>query len=165
MPAEDIQEQLVKYLTDAHSTEENAITQLRAGAESVDDEALAGAFRQHLAETEEHERLIRGRLDAYESSPSKLKDLAQKGGAMLTGSVAKSAPDTSGKMAIQAYAFEHLEIATYRMLRQVAERAGDNETAQVAGRILRQEQLAASKLDGLLESVAERDLERQGLAA
>jgi ferritin-like metal-binding protein YciE len=154
MAADDIQSQLVKYLQDAHSTEENAIQQLRTGAESVSDDNLAEALRQHLSETEEHERLIRERLEAYDESPSKLKDMAQKGAAAMTGAMAGAAPDTTGKVAIQAFAFEHLEIATYRSLRTVAERAGDQETVQVAERILVQEEAAAQKLDGLLEQAA-----------
>jgi ferritin-like metal-binding protein YciE len=158
-------EQLVSYLTDVHSTEENALTQLKAGAETAGHPRLADAFREHLAETQEHERLVRERLEAYDAEPSKLKDAAQKGGAMLTGTVAKAAPDTTGKLAIQAYAFEHLEIASYRMLRVVAERAGDEETARVAEQILAQEQDAASKLDALLEEVSAYDVEQQQAAA
>ncbi|MBV9944488.1 MAG: DUF892 family protein [Solirubrobacterales bacterium] len=165
MPADDLQQQLVKYLEDVHSTEQNAITQLRDGADSADDQELASAFRQHLAETEEHERLISERLEAYGASPSSLKDNAQKGAAKLTGMVAKAAPDSSGKLAIQAYSFEHLEIASYRMLREVAQRAGDEQTVAVAERILTQEQAAAKRISGLLEQVAEHDLERQGVAA
>jgi ferritin-like metal-binding protein YciE len=165
MPTEDLQQQLVKYLEDVHSTEQNAISQLRYAADSTDDQELASAFRQHLAETEEHERLISERLEAYGASPSSLKDTAQKGAAKLTGMLANAAPDTSGKLAIQAYSFEHLEIASYRMLRQVARRAGDEQTVAVAERILTQEEAAAEKIGGLLEQIAEHDLERQGLAA
>jgi ferritin-like metal-binding protein YciE len=51
------------------------------------------------------------------------------------------------------------------MLSVVAERAGDQETVQVAQRILAQEQSAAQKIDGLLETVAAGDLERMGVAA
>jgi ferritin-like metal-binding protein YciE len=165
MPADSLQEQLVKYLTDVHSTEQNAVSTLSAGADSVDNPELAAAFRTHLTETKEHERLIQGRLTAHGAGPSRLKDVAQKGVAAMTGAVANDAPDTAGKMAIHAYAFEHLEIASYRMLRQVAERAGDQETVQVADRILEQEKAAAHTLSDLLERVADHDLQQMGLAA
>ncbi len=165
MPQSSLQEQLIKYLTDVHSTEQNALSTLRAGADNVDDPELASAFREHLVETEEHERLVKQRLDALDASPSMLKDVAQKGIATVTGAAANAAPDTAGKMAIQAYAFEHLEIASYRMLRQVAERAGDQETVRVADQILAQERAAAEKLSDLLERVADHDLRQMGLAA
>ncbi|HEV2771015.1 MAG TPA: DUF892 family protein [Solirubrobacteraceae bacterium] len=163
MAPNTLQEQLVKYLTDVHSTEQNALEQLRTGAESVEDPQLASVLREHLAETEEQERLVRERLEAYAASPSKVKDLAQKGGAMATGALAKSAPDTTGKIAIQAYAFEHLEIASYRMLRTVAQRAGDQETVLMAERILDQERAAAEKLDGLIEQVALTGVPQEGV--
>jgi ferritin-like metal-binding protein YciE len=165
MPKDSLQEQLVKYLTDVHSTEQNALSTLRTGADSVDDPELAAIFRNHLVETEEHERLVKQRLDAFDASPSMLKDVAQKGIATITGAAANAAPDTAGKMAIQAFAFEHLEIASYRMLRRVAERAGDHETVRVADQILAQERAAAEKLSDLLERIADHDLDRMGMAA
>ena len=165
MPSSDLREQLVKYLTDVHSLEQNAIEMLRTGGDHAGDEQLRQAFQEHLAETEEHERLVRERLEAYGASSSTMKDLAQKGGAMMSGMMAKAAPDTTGKLAIQAYSFEHMEIASYRMLRVVAERCGDEATVQVASRILEQEPAAAQRLDGLLEQVASYDLQEIGAAA
>jgi ferritin-like metal-binding protein YciE len=154
MPADDIREQIVKYLTDVHSTEENAADQLRTGADTVQDDQLARVLRDHLQETEEHERLIRARLEALDATPSKLKDVAQKGMAAVGGALSGAAPDTTGKVAIQAFATEHLEIASYRSLRAVAQYAGDTETAALAERILVQEQAAAEKLDALLDRAA-----------
>jgi ferritin-like metal-binding protein YciE len=165
MSQDSLQDQLVKYLTDVHSTEQNALSTLRAGADSVEDPELASVLREHLTETEQHERLVRERLQALDAGPSALKDVTQKGIAAVTGAVAHAAPDTAGKMAIQAYAFEHLEIASYRMLRQVAERAGDRETVRVADQILPEERAAAEKLADLLELVADHDLRQMGLAA
>ena len=154
MPADDIREQIVKYLTDVHSTEENAAAQLRTGADSVQDSELAQVLRDHLQETEEHERLVRARLEALDATPSKFKDVAQKGVAAVGGALSGAAPDTTGKVAIQAFATEHLEIASYRSLRAVAQYAGDTETAALAERILVQEQAAAEKLDALLDRAA-----------
>jgi ferritin-like metal-binding protein YciE len=153
-----LQDRLISYLEDVHSLEESALAQLRTGVGNVDHEGLREAFRQHLTETEEHERLIAERLESYGNTRSALKDLAQKGHAMASGLVAKVAPDTAGKLAIQAYAFEHWEIASYRMLIVAAQDADDQQTIQVARQILQQEEMAARTLDGLLESVAEYDL-------
>src|SRR4051794_5716043 len=132
MSADDIQGQIVKYLEDVHSTEQNAISQLRTGAGAVEHEGLAALLRRHLAESEEHERLTRERLEALGGSASGLKDAVQKGMAAVTGAVSGSAPDTTGKIAIQSFAFEHLEIASYRSLRAVAHLAGDQTTVALA---------------------------------
>ena len=49
-------EQLTKYLTDAHSIEVQALAQLRTAPDIAGDPELAASFREHLEETEEHER-------------------------------------------------------------------------------------------------------------
>ncbi|MQA74744.1 MAG: DUF892 family protein [Solirubrobacterales bacterium] len=63
MPA-DIEDQLVKHLTDAHAIEEQALTQMRRAPGIADDPRLAEVFRRHLEETEGHERRVRERLAA-----------------------------------------------------------------------------------------------------
>lgn len=50
--ARQIDEQLTKYLTDAHSIEVQALTQLRTAPEIAAAPELAEAFRLHLTETE-----------------------------------------------------------------------------------------------------------------
>ena len=55
------------------------------------------------------------------------------------GALTQVAPDAPVRLAMTAFAFEHLEIATYRMLARLAQRAGDAETVAVAERILEQE--------------------------
>jgi hypothetical protein len=57
-----------------------------------------------------------------------------------------------------AFAFEHLEIAVYRMLARLAQRAGDAETAAVAARILEQEEAAAELVAATFDRALERTL-------
>ena len=52
MSDRDLNQQLIKYLTDVHSIEEQALTQLRRAPEIADDAEIAEAFEQHLHETE-----------------------------------------------------------------------------------------------------------------
>src|SRR5690348_12999616 len=77
---ESLHEQLVKYLTDAHSIEEQALQQMRAAPDIAGDDRLAEAFRQHLTETEEQERLVRERLEQLGGAPSKVKDVVMRAG-------------------------------------------------------------------------------------
>ena len=72
-------------------------------------------------------------------------------------------PDTPGKLAAFAYAFEHLEIGGYEQLKRVAERAGDEETAKTAAAILSEERAAASKVAGAFDEAAEISLKEQGV--
>jgi ferritin-like metal-binding protein YciE len=169
MAADTLEEQLLKYLTDAHSIEEQALQQLRKAPELAGDERLAQAFSEHLSETEKQERLVRRRLEALGAHPSKLKDFVMKIGGEAFVLFAKSQPDTPGKLTAHAYSYEHLELASYELLKRVAERAGDPGTVEVAREIRDQEQRMADRLAGLfdvaveasLRNVEPADLERQ----
>jgi ferritin-like metal-binding protein YciE len=143
---DDLQEQLVKYLADAHAIEAQAIQLLEKAPTMVDDPELAKIFEDHLQETRAQQEVIKARLDAHDASPNKLQDAAMRLGAVNLGGFFSAQPDTPAKLAGFAYAFEHLEIAGYEELRRVAERAGDQETARVAERIIGEERAAAAAI-------------------
>jgi ferritin-like metal-binding protein YciE len=134
-----LDEQLTAYLSDAHAIEQQALPQMRAAPDLVGDPELAAAFRDHLAETEGHEELTRARLEARGGSPSRLKEAVFKAGGFAFVLFARSQPDTTGKLVSHALSYEHLELAGYELLQRVAQRAGDTETASVAGAIREQE--------------------------
>jgi ferritin-like metal-binding protein YciE len=161
MPANDIQEQLDKYLADAHSIEEQALIQMRLAPGLAGSEPLERAFREHLTETERHEQLVRERMEARGASASRFKDLVMKAGAINWGTFFSGQPDTPGKLAAFAYAFEHLEIGGYEQLKRVAERAGDPQTVAAAEQILGQERAAAEKLAASFDHATELALEAQ----
>ena len=142
MPDNDPQTQLVKYLTDVHSIEEQALVQMRRAPDMVEG-PLAESFQRHLVETESQEQRVRDRLDAHDASPSRLKDAAGQAGGFGMVLFARSQPDTPAKLAGFAYAVENLEIAAYELLLRVARRAGDAEAVSLAESILAEEQRAA----------------------
>ena len=65
MPNNSLEEQLVKYLTDVHSIEQQALAQLRTAPDIAGDPELADMFRAHEKETEEQKRLIEARLGSH----------------------------------------------------------------------------------------------------
>jgi ferritin-like metal-binding protein YciE len=143
---DDLQEQLVKYLADAHAIEAQAIQLLEKAPSIVDDPELAKIFEDHLDETRAQQEIVKARLDAHGATPNKLQDAVMRLGAMNWGGFFAAQPDTPAKLAGFAYAFEHLEIAAYEELKRVAERAGDQETVRVAERILTEERAAAKAI-------------------
>jgi len=142
-----IEEELVSYLTDAHAIEAQALQLLWSGPAIAGFEQLAEVFRDHLEVTREQQRLVEERLRAHGAKPSRFQNAGMRiGGVNLSGFFAAQ-PDTPAKLAGFAFAFEHLEIAAYELLRRVAERAGDTETAAVAQRIAGEERDAAERLE------------------
>jgi ferritin-like metal-binding protein YciE len=151
----------VKYLTDAHSIEEQALAQMRAAPDLAGDPQLAEAFRAHLSETERHEQLVRERLDALGASPSRLKDVAGAVSGKAFVLFARSQPDTTGKLTTHALSYEHMEWAAYELLIRVADRAGDTETSALAAGIRDEEAAMAERLEGSFDRAVEASLREQ----
>lgn len=153
-----LEEQLVKYLTDAHAIEQQALVQLRWAPKMAGDPELARTFETHLAETERHESLVRERLGLHGADPSQTKDLGMQAGGLGFALFAKAQPDTPGKLVAHAYSYEHLELAAYELLARVATRIGDNETAGLAQFIRNEEQAMAERLAESFGAAAEASL-------
>jgi ferritin-like metal-binding protein YciE len=161
MTPNSLQEQLTKYLTDAHSIEEQALVQMRHAPRIAGDPEISAAFEWHLAETEAHESIVRERLAARDAAPAKLKDLAGKVTGKGFALFAQFQPDTPGKLVTHAYSYEHMELAAYELLNMVAERAGDTETAAAAQRIRAQEDAMSERLAALFDRAVDASLRDQ----
>jgi ferritin-like metal-binding protein YciE len=144
--AEDAGKDLVKYLRDAHALEAQAQQLLEVGPQIAGFDSLAEVFAEHLEQTREHQQLIDERLAAHDARPSRFQAGAMRAGALNLSSFFKAQPDTPVKLAGFAYAFEALEVGAYELLTRVAQRAGDEQTAGVAQRILADERFAAERV-------------------
>jgi ferritin-like metal-binding protein YciE len=141
-----LSDQLVKYLADAHSIEEQALAQLRSAPKFAGSDQISKLLAAHLSETEAHEEMVRSRMAELGASPSRVKDVVMAVGGKGFVLFARSQPDTPGKLATHAYSYERLEEASYAMLQHVAERIGDNVTSDLARRIGEQEHGMAERL-------------------
>jgi ferritin-like metal-binding protein YciE len=162
MAERSIEEQLIKYLTDVHSIEEQALAQMRLAPRIAGDPELARVFSEHLRETEAHERLVREQLERLGASPSAVKDVAGRVGGWGMILFAKANPDTPGKLAMHAYSYEHMELAAYELLRRIAERAGDAAVGDMASRIGEQERAMAGRLDERWDRAVDASLREKG---
>lgn len=163
--ATDLGEQLTKYLEDAHAIEAQAIQLLSKGPDFAGDRELARLYEEHLEESRRHRQLLEDRLHAHGSGPSRLKDAAMRLGALNWGAFFGAQPDTPGKLAGFAYAFEHLEIGAYEHLKRVARRAGDEDTEAAAERILEQERFFAERIEARFDIAIDASLRVQGVLA
>jgi len=157
MPDNDPQTQLVKYLTDVHSIEEQAAVQMRRAPDLVEG-PLAEAFQRHLGETESQEERVRARLEAHDASPSKVKDVAGAAGGFGMVLFARSQPDTPGKLVLHAFSYEHMEVAAYELLKIAAREAGDEATAAMAEAIADEEREMAGRIAERWDEAVEQAL-------
>ena len=84
-------------------------------------------------------------------------------GALNWGAFFQAHPDTPGKLAAFARAFEYLEVGGYEQLKRVAKRAGDEETASLVERILAQEREAAERIAGAFDQALTASLDAVGV--
>lgn len=163
--ADDLAEEVVKYLRDAHALEGQAIQMLEAAPGIAELDALKQVAAAHLEETKDQQKRVDERLRALDSGPSRFQAGILRLGALNLGGFFKAQPDTPAKLAGFMYAFEALECGAYELLRRTAARAGDAETEQLAASILAQEQAAAEKVAGTWDAAVDAALAQQAARA
>jgi ferritin-like metal-binding protein YciE len=154
--AHDWNADLVTYLRDAHAMEEKSLQTLQAAVAVAGDPQLESLYQGHVGETQRHLELLKDRLEAHGTSRSLLKDLGGRLAAVGVGAGLVAQPDTPAKLLAVAYAFEHFEIASYELLRRVAQQAGDHDAVEMADKILVNERQAAEKLAASYDLALER---------
>jgi ferritin-like metal-binding protein YciE len=139
----DLNDQLNKHIDEALAMEQNVLRMLDGLIETTHVQEIKSEFRHHKVETEEHVSRLQRRLDERGASPSMAREAGGVMGALMKSVVDMVRPEKIGRNARDAYATEHLEIASYELLRRIAERAGDEETAVAAREIIAEEQSMA----------------------
>lgn len=157
-----LHEQLHKYLTDCHAIEIQALAQLKRAPDIAGGPELAQMYADHARETEEHKRLIEQRLEAHGVSANKLKDMTAAVTGVGMALFAKFNPDSPGKLAAHAHSYEAMEEAAYEFLWRVAERAGDQETVDVARQILDQEKAMKGRIFDHFDQTVAASLREKG---
>jgi len=156
----DLQSQLTKYLTDAHAIEVQALAQLRTAPDIAGDPELSAMYREHLIETEGHERATRVTLEERDAKPSRAKDAVMAIGGKGFVLFARLQPDTPGKLHAHALSYEALELSSYELLSMVAERAGEGSVAETALRIGADERAMMTRLENTFDVAVDASLRR-----
>lgn len=158
----DIKERLDQWLRDAHAMEEQAEKLLSGQASRIENYPdLRARIEQHLEETKSQRRRLESCLERRNVSSSTLKDMTGKFTATVQNLSGLFAGDEVVKGALASYAFEHMEIASYRILIAAAEAEGDMETAETCEEICEEEEAMASWLLENIGAIATRHLIRE----
>lgn len=160
--SDDIQKRLQRYLADAHAIEAQSIQLLHSGADMMDSPTWNVLFEEHEAESRRQQEVLEQRIEEAGGTQSTLKDAAMRFGALQWGMFFGAQPDTPAKLAVFAYAFEHLEIGGYEQLKRVAERAADSETVRAVEQILSEERRAAERFVGAMDEALTSAFESAG---
>lgn len=161
-----LKEQLVHFISDMYSVELQAMAQLKTAPEIAGALDLEALFSVHYIETENHAALMRQRLEHHGGSPSMVKDAVMKLGGKAFLAFARILPETPGRLLAHAYAYEAMEWAGYQVLVRIADNAADDQTAEDARLIARQEQKMMQALErnfDIAESLTHAELDQESL--
>jgi len=163
MASDQLKEQLVKHIDEAYAMEQNVLRMLDRMIETTEDPEIKNELREHKLETERHAERIQQRLEAHSATPSMVREAGGIAGALLKSVLDLTRGEKAGRNARDGYATEHLEIASYQLLERIAQRAGDEETAEVARQNRKDEEAMAKKLDAHWDKFAELSLKEEGV--
>jgi ferritin-like metal-binding protein YciE len=161
----ELKDYLTKHLDEAHAMEQNVLRMLDGMIETSDDPGMVDALEHHKQETEEHARLVKERLEAHGADTSKVREVGGILGALAKMPLDMVRGEKAGRNVRDGYATEHMEIASYELLKRYAQRAGDEETVQVCDRIIAQERAMAEKIADSWDVAAEQSMKEEGVAA
>lgn len=158
----NISETVNQWLRDAHAMEEQAEDMLQSQAGRIRNyPQLKARIEQHITETQSQRERLEGCLEARGTSASTMKDLSGKTTALMQGLGGIFAGDEVVKGTLAGYTFEHMEIASYKLLIAAARTDGDQETARVCEEICREEEAMAEWMAANMEDIAATYLRRE----
>lgn len=165
MTHHELNDQLTKHIDEAIAMEQDVLRMLDAMIKTTEDEEIKEELREHKLQTERQSDRLRQRLEAHGAEPSTVRQAGGILGALMKGVVDVARTEKAGRNARDGYATEHMEIASYQLLERIAQRAGDEQTAEVARQNRAEEEDMARKLEKRWDRFAELSLEEQGIRA
>jgi ferritin-like metal-binding protein YciE len=159
-----IDEQLIKHIDEAHAMEQNVLRMLDSMIATTDDSEILQELEHHRLETEGHVQRMRQRLEAHGAAPSTVRQMTGIVGALAKMPLEVIRGEKAGRNARDCYTTEHTEIAAHELLKRVAARAGDGETAAACEEILAQERQMAAVIEQNWDRFVELALRDEGVA-
>jgi len=162
MSAPDLTEPVVAHLRSIHVVKTGALTMFdpmlsRVAAERDDPDTsdevvdllvrMHSAFSSHREETAAHVQRVGARLLELHSSPASHRASALSFGARAWVAGSGIGGQNHGGNARNAFVFEHYEIASLKLLEQLAERHGDDETLGLARSCLAEDEAMAATIN------------------
>jgi len=160
---DQLKAQLIKHIDEAHAMEQNVLRMLDEMISTTDDPGILDALEHHKLQTQNHADRMAQRLEAHDTAPSTVKQFGGVLGALAKLPLDLVRGEKAGRNARDSYATEHLEIASYELLRRIAHKAGDAETAEAAAEIIAEEQAMAKLIEEHWDTFAELSLREEGV--
>jgi ferritin-like metal-binding protein YciE len=151
------------YATALHNTralEKQGLQQIERQLEGLERYPdYAAVLRRHVGTTKTQIERLEQALAALGESPSTLKETVTKAAGSIGAAVHAAAQDETLKNLYAGYAYQYDQVAAYRSLAVIAERAGKSDQAQAFRQAADEETKAADEIAALIELVTKTYLD------
>lgn len=130
--ATPVEELLKKQLHEAYAMEQTVSTMLDSMIHTTSEPSMVSDMETHKQETEEHAEKVKRCLQGYGESPSRTREALGQLSALMKAPADMLRGEQDMRNARDGFATEHLEIATYRVIEELAKAADDKQALQVA---------------------------------
>jgi ferritin-like metal-binding protein YciE len=141
-----VEDELLKALDEAYAMEKQVELLLESMIRTTGDPTLTSDMETHLDETKQHAERLKTCLEAHGSSPSKVKAATTMTAGALKAPLDMVRGEKGMRNARDGFATEHLEIAAYRLIEELAKKASDAQSLAVARQNLEDEERMAGKI-------------------
>jgi ferritin-like metal-binding protein YciE len=162
-PMSQLKDQLIKHIDEAYAMEQNVLRMLDGMISTTDDPEILDALEHHKMQTHGHVDRMKARLEAHDAQPSGIRQVGGILQALAKMPLDMVRGEKAGRNARDGYATEHMEIASYELLKRVALKAGDEQTAQIADEIIAEEKAMAKIISDNWDRVVELSLREEGV--
>jgi ferritin-like metal-binding protein YciE len=138
--------ELIKAVDDAYAMEKQVEVLLQSMIKTTKDPSIVGDMESHLEETREHAERVKTCLEAHGESPSKIKPAATMMAGVLKAPLDMARNEKGMRNARDGFATEHLEIAAYRLIEELARHANDEQSRADARQNAEEEERFAGRI-------------------
>ncbi|HZE06481.1 MAG TPA: DUF892 family protein [Solirubrobacteraceae bacterium] len=162
MPS-SVEDELIKALDEAYAMEKQVELLLQSMIRTTKDPTLASDMETHLNETKQHAERVASCLEAHGESPSKLREMTTMTVGAMKAPLDKARPEKGMRNARDGFATEHLEIAAYRLIEELAKKANDQQSMAIARQNADDEERMAARIAANWSKFVALDMKVEGI--
>ena len=158
-----IEDELLTALDEAYAMEKQVEVLLQSMIRTTADPSLTSDMETHLEETQQHAERVKTCLESHGRSPSKVKSATTMTVGVLKAPLDKARSEKGMRNARDGFATEHLEIAAYRLIAELAKKAGDQQSLAVAEQNAEDEERMAVRIASNWSKFVALDMKEEGV--
>lgn len=154
-------ERILKWLNSAYAMEKSIVDTLKNHAnDAKDNPQVSTLIEKHLAETEGHAEMVKSAIERLGGDVSGIKEAGSRIMGMMKELPMEFSSDENIKNALEEFATEHFEIASYTSLLAAGEMFGDEELVSMCKQIISEEQTMADALKETIPTTTRLELNK-----